>query len=105
MRANVGIDEGLRNLRQILAEYGDELPNWNEADTRFHFIDRLLTECFGWPRNTISMEQSHDGEYRDYSLGSPTEIIWEAKRSGVHFDFPADADRGTVENSKERFQD
>lgn len=96
MRSNVSLEEGRRNIRDIISEYSGSLPNWNEADTRFHFIDRLLVECLGWPRAAIHNESRFDGEYRDYCLGNPAVVVWEAKRSGIHFDLPADADRGTI---------
>ncbi len=98
MRSNVSLEEGLKNLRHMVGDLGGTLPSWNEADTRFHFIDRLLTECFGWPRSAIKNESRFDGEIRDYILGEPTEIVWEAKRSGIHFEFPADADLRTVQS-------
>src|SRR5689334_22116914 len=100
MRSTVSLDQGLKNLRAIRAEFGDTLPDWNEADTRFQFIDRLLVECFGWPRELIRTELHFDGEYRDYVLGSPSEIVWEAKRSGAYFDFPADKDKGLIQSLK-----
>lgn len=100
MRSTVSLDQGLKNLRAIRAELGDRLPPWNEADTRFHFIDRLLIECFGWPREIIRTEQHFDGEYRDYVLGNPGEIVWEAKRAGAYFDFPADKDKGLIQSLK-----
>lgn len=56
MRSEVSLGEGLKNVRAIVTEYGGRLPDWNEADTRFHFIDRLLIECFGWPRSEIQNE-------------------------------------------------
>jgi hypothetical protein len=98
MRSTVSLEQGLKNLRALCGEFGHVLPAWNEADTRFQFIDRLLVECFGWPRELIHTESRLDEEYRDYVLGTPSEIVWEAKRSGVHFDFPADADGGLVQS-------
>jgi predicted type IV restriction endonuclease len=98
MRSTVSLEQGLKNLRALCGEFGHVLPRWNEADTRFQFIDRLLVECFGWPRELIHTESRLDEEYRDYVLGAPSEIVWEAKRSGIHFDFPADADGGLVQS-------
>lgn len=100
MRSTCSLDQGLKNLRSIRTSFGNALPSWNEADTRFQFIDRLLVECFGWPRELIHTELHLDGEYRDYVLGSPGEIVWEAKRSGAYFDFPADKDKGLIQNLK-----
>jgi GTPase SAR1 family protein len=98
MKSNVSLEEGLRNLRNVLKDVGGTLPKWNEADTRFHFIDRLLTECLGWARSTIKNELRFDGEYLDYALGEPVEVVWEAKRSGVHFEVPADANRAAIQS-------
>lgn len=100
MRSTVSLDQGLKNLRSIRAEFGDKLPAWNEADTRFQFIDRLLIECFGWPREVIKTESRLDGDIRDYVLGNPGEIVWEAKRAGAYFDFPADKDKGLIQSLK-----
>ena len=100
MRSTVSLEQGLKNLRSIRAEFGDKLPAWNEADTRFQFIDRLLIECFGWPREVIKTENRFDGDIRDYVLGSPNEIVWEAKRAGAYFDFPADKDRALIQSLK-----
>src|ERR1700726_1413710 len=44
-----------------------------------------------------------DGDYQDYVLGSPQLVIWEAKRSGIYFDFPADAARKSLQPINEIF--
>ena len=100
MRSTISLDQGLKNIRAIRAEFGEALPAWNEADTRFQFIDRLLIECFGWPREVIRTENRFDGDIRDYVLGTPSEIVWEAKRAGVYFEFPADKDKALVQSLK-----
>jgi predicted type IV restriction endonuclease len=92
LHSNVSLEEGHRNLYKIIKEIGDTHVDWNEANTRFHIIDRLLIECLGWPKEPeiFKVEVHTDGEYRDYVLGSPEAIVWEAKRSGAYFDFPVD---------------
>lgn len=91
-RGTVSIDEGLEALRRLRSDLASKPVDWNEADTRFHVIDRLLVECLGWPRDpkSFQLEKHADGDYSDYVLGSPAAAIWEAKRTGVYFDFPAD---------------
>src|SRR5690348_1377311 len=77
----------------------DELMNWysehandldrNEDTTRFHLIDRLVRDVFGWPPEEVTTEDAYDGKYVDYSLGRPaTRMIIEAKREGTHFSVP-----------------
>ena len=92
LHSNVSLDEGHKNLRQVIKEIGKASADWNEANTRFHIIDRILVECLGWPKEPESfrVEARIDGEFQDYVLGSPEAIVWEAKRSGVYFDFPED---------------
>ena len=64
----------------------------NQANTRFHIIDRLLKEVLGWPPGSFRMEESTAEGFADYRLnrsnGKPALII-EAKRTGVYFDLPA----------------
>lgn len=69
----------------------------NEATTRLHLIDQLLTGALGWPRDQIVAEKSHDGEFADYTLGRPAaKLILEAKREGVYFDLPAGVSSGVM---------
>lgn len=66
--------------------------DFNEADTRFQLIDRLLQEVLGWPRSAFRMEKSTIDGYSDYLLirpGGGTALIIEAKRTGIYFDLPA----------------
>jgi len=89
----------------MLKELGSKVVDWNEANTRFHIIDRLLIECLGWPKEPekFRVEVRTDGDYQDYVLGSPPLVIWEAKRSGIYFDFPADAARKSLQPIDEIF--
>jgi hypothetical protein len=76
-------------------ETGEE--NRNEATTRMHLIDELLTGALGWPRDQIVAEKSHEGEYADYTLGRPAaRLILEAKREGSYFDLPAGVSSGVM---------
>jgi hypothetical protein len=89
----------------MIRELGEAPVDWNEANTRFHIIDRILIECLGWPKlpDRFRLEEHLDGEYRDYVLGSPELVVWEAKRSGIYFDFPADAERKSVQSLQSIF--
>lgn len=63
----------------------------NEADTRFHIIDRLLREVLGWPSSSFKLEPATIDGYSDYHLLRPNgslALIVEAKRTGVYFDLP-----------------
>ncbi|WP_156957880.1 hypothetical protein [Paracidovorax oryzae] len=82
-------------MSQVAAEDIVQLAtsiDFNEADTRFQIIDRLLREVLGWPTQAFRMEQSTLEGFADYHLlrpnGKPALIV-EAKRTGVYFDLPA----------------
>lgn len=69
----------------------------NEATTRLHLIDQLLTGVLAWPRDQVVAEKSHEGTYADYTLGSSaSRMILEAKREGVYFELPAGIASGVV---------
>ncbi|MGE6608816.1 hypothetical protein ACQKE4_20290 [Halomonas sp. NPDC076908] len=65
--------------------------DFNEAETRFHVIDKILFECLGWCRDTeVSIEKSEESKFTDYELGKPQRLaILEAKREGIVFELPA----------------
>lgn len=85
----VTLDNGRKAIDRLMADLEQKKPDWNEAETRFQFIDPFLTRCLGWPRPMIHVEQAQDRHYTDYELGEPRAIIWEAKREGRYFDLPA----------------
>ena len=89
----VTLDEGQRTFRELAKRFSEKDVDWNEAETRFHFIDDLLTSCLGWPKSAISVEQHREGQYADYLLGQPVGMVWEAKREGTYFDLPAQLPR------------
>ncbi|MGG1924017.1 hypothetical protein AB1278_19635 [Chryseobacterium sp. NRRL B-14798] len=78
------------NLEKIKSDF-DILENSkiNEANTRFKFIDSLLTDCLNWEKSDISCEDSYEGEYTDYILSLFRSVaVVEAKRSGNYFELP-----------------
>lgn len=105
VRSSVSLTDGHRNLQALVRELGSVEPDWNEASTRLHVIDRILTDCLGWEKlpSRFRVEVRLDGEFSDYILGDPEAIIWEAKRSGAYFDFPADAERKPTQSLREIF--
>src|SRR5690606_9819584 len=82
------LDEGAANLDAVLADVASHDQSWNEAETRFHIIDRLIVECLGWPRTELRLETPQGRAFTDYELGVTTEAIWEAKREGKIFEIP-----------------
>jgi hypothetical protein len=86
MRAPFEMTEGLTMLTKIVAEFPPESPHWNEAQNRFHFVDRLLRECLGWTSPAVDVEVSDGtGGRADYQLGKPAKAILEAKREATVF--------------------
>ncbi|WP_254313656.1 hypothetical protein [Vibrio cholerae] len=82
----------LHQARQVLFELAEKYGKAdikNEAQTRFHIIDRVLEDCFNW-REDIEVEkyESKNG-FTDYELGKPRTIVVEAKREGIPFHIPA----------------
>lgn len=77
--------QAFKSLVETFQAEGFEI---NEAQTRFSFIDRLLTEALGWPRSEIKVEHFEGGERSDYECGNPRQLIVEAKRADTSFNFP-----------------
>lgn len=91
------IAEGSAALELLIEDIAESGLNWNEAETRFQIIDRIIVDCLGWPRSTVRPEQSDKSRtYSDYELGRPRCAIWEAKRINRPFELPADPMRKTV---------
>lgn len=89
MQALFELPEGQKKLEGIITDFPSDSPYWNEAQNRFQFIDRLLTECLGWEKPNIDVEHSDDlGGRADYLLGSPPKAVLEAKRESKLFDIP-----------------
>src|SRR4051812_11784700 len=69
----------------------------NEATTRLHLIDELLTGALGWQKSHVRCEHSHGTTYADYALGTPaTRLIVEAKREGISFELPVGVGSGVM---------
>lgn len=85
------LHEGLANLKRLISDLGRQNPAMNEAETRFHIIDKLIIECLGWiaTPEEFRLETPNGREYSDYELGKPAAVIWEAKREGKVFEVPA----------------
>lgn len=78
-------EEALGNLISSLSKNTD----MNESQTRFHIIDKVLTECLGWDREVIEVERHENKNgFTDYELGKPRIAILEAKREGEVFEIP-----------------
>lgn len=73
---------------------------WNEADTRHRFIDVLIHDVLGWDRAATRLERHEGGEYSDYELGSPPEVVIEAKRAGLSFEIPHEGSTSIVRSIK-----
>jgi hypothetical protein len=90
MQAPFELTEGRKRLEQIISSLPSDSPHWNEAQNRFQFVDRLLTECLGWEKPYINVEHSDElGGRADYVLGiDPPRAVLEAKREAKVFSIP-----------------
>ena len=91
------IAQGGKAVSCLVDEIKASNLDWNEAETRFQIIDRIIVDCLGWPRDLLRLENGHEGRsYADYVLGNPRCVIWEAKRKNRTFNLPADPQRNLV---------
>jgi GTPase SAR1 family protein/predicted type IV restriction endonuclease len=89
LQALFELNVGLSKLREIVAGFPADSPHWNEAENRFQFVDRLLTECLGWERPNMRVEVSDaSGGKADYVLGHPPKAVLEAKKEAKLFEAP-----------------
>jgi GTPase SAR1 family protein len=89
MQAPFEMTVGISKLREIISARPADSAYWNEAQNRFQFIDRLLSECLGWQRPYIEVENSDElGGKSDYMLGRPPKAVLEAKKEAKHFNIP-----------------
>ncbi len=75
-----------------LAEWSVEnrVRDRNEASTRFHLIDRLITDVLGWRQEDVRVEVREEAGVSDYELGRDgRQLLIEAKREGAAFTLPA----------------
>jgi GTPase SAR1 family protein len=88
MQATIEMNQGRGALQKIIDEFPSASSHWNEAQNRFQFIDRLLSECLGWEKPLIEVEIFDDaGGRSDYLLGKPVRAALEAKRETKKFNF------------------
>lgn len=89
MQAFFELTEGRKKLEALINSLPSDSPHWNEAQNRFQFIDRLLSECLGWEKPDLELENSDElGGKSDYLLGHPPKAVLEAKREAKLFEIP-----------------
>ncbi len=82
-------ETGRAKLEKLIEWYAPRVEQRNEATTRFHLIDTLFFECLGWFKEDTIFEDSHEGEYADYTFLAPRKIlIVEAKKENNYFELP-----------------
>ncbi len=84
----------------LMTEMAEESLDLNEADTRHRFLDVLIHNCLGWDRKATKLERHTKGEYTDYELGVPPQIVLEAKRAGITFEIPSEGSKTIVRSIK-----
>lgn len=82
------MSSGLENLQRLIDNLPEE-TDMNEAQTRFHIIDKVLFDCLGWVKDEVEVEKAEDRQFTDYELGKPRLAILEAKREGQAFSTPS----------------
>ena len=89
MQALFELNVGQGRLEEIIKAFPSNSPYWNEAQNRFQFIDRLLTECLGWVKPDMEVERYDElGGRADYLLGRPAKAVLEAKKEAKLFEVP-----------------
>lgn len=78
-----------QSLIRLIEENSDIEKVRNEAQTRHHIINKIITDVFAWPDDQIEVEDYEQNTFTDYELGSPRQVIIEAKREGRTFEIPA----------------
>jgi GTPase SAR1 family protein len=88
MQASIEMHQGRAALKGIIETFPPDSAHWSEAQNRFQFIDRLLSECLGWEKPLIAVEIFDEGGGRaDYLLGNPIRAAVEAKKEAKKFNF------------------
>jgi GTPase SAR1 family protein len=83
-------ESGRTLIESLIEEFKKiDISKFNESDTRFRFIDRILIDCLGWSPKDINTEDFQNPDYADYKLNLFRPIaVWEAKRTGNYFELP-----------------
>jgi hypothetical protein len=94
----LALDTGFAELAALILREGDAAArdlDRNEAQTRFDVIDAVLQTVLEWPTQAIRVEKHSSEGYTDYELQDVgTLAVVEAKREGVSFSLPLDAQSG-----------
>jgi len=94
--SSIDLATGEAAFESLCNSMATEQLDLNEADTRHRFLDVLLHDCLGWDRQHTRCERQKDGAYSDYELGTPPEIVVEAKRAGITFEIPVESGRSLI---------
>ena len=100
MKQSHDMAAGESALGTLIASMPADAADWNEADTRHRFIDLLIHDVLGWDRSETRLERHESGEYSDYELGAPSQVVIEAKRAGVSFEIPHEGATSIVRSIK-----
>ncbi|OAI06750.1 hypothetical protein [Methylomonas methanica] len=95
---------GYSAISKLINDVKADSLDLNEADTRHRFIDRLIHECLGWDYTSTHLERRFNGDYSDYELGKPPQIIIEAKRAGISFEIPSETNKSIVRSLSSLFK-
>ena len=83
----MSLENALNQLEILNGRY--KTKEFNEADTRFQIIDKIITKVFFWPDQNVSTEKHNNEGYIDYLLESNEKPIFviEAKKTKIKFNF------------------
>jgi hypothetical protein len=83
------------NLNELIEYYQKiSTERLNEAQTRFHLIDRLFFDCLDWLKVECQVEERQERKFADYTFKYPHRcLIVEAKREGLYFELPVGWDK------------
>lgn len=95
----IELKDGVAELARLLSDLRTQSIDFNEADTRHRILDRVIHECLGWDRAHTRVERRLNDEYSDYELGSPAQVLIEAKRAGLYFDIPIESNKHGIVRS------
>lgn len=100
MKQNHDMAAGEHALHALIANMPNDSATWNEAETRHQFIDTLIHDVLGWDRSETKVERQEGGEFSDYELGIPPQVVVEAKRAGVNFEIPHEGATSVIRSIK-----
>jgi len=80
------LDEAENKAQEISEDVQGNLKNIeSEEDAKIQIINRILSECLGWPYSDFRAENHHDNGFSDYILvdSEKPAFLVEAKRIGI----------------------